>query len=179
MSNRNILKIAIDVPLSREFDYLAPARGPAPTVGCRVWVPFGNQRKVGLVLDTCDETAIDAGKIRAAFEVLDDDPLLAAAELWLIRFTSDYYHHPVGEVVAAALPSLLRQGRDLHPRVELVAVTDMGESTDVETLARRAPRQAELLELLIDDGGNGVDLSLIHISEPTRPPLLSRMPSSA
>ena len=28
-------------------------------------------------------------------------------------------------------------------------------------------------------GGGGSTLSLIHISEPTRPPLLSRMPSSA
>jgi primosomal protein N' (replication factor Y) len=167
MSNGNILKIAIDVPLSREFDYLAPARGPAPTVGCRVSVPFGKQRKVGLVLDTVDETAIESGKIRAAIEVLDDGPLLSAAELWLIRFTSDYYHHPIGEVVAAALPSLLRQGRDLHPRVELVAVTDLGESADVETLARRAPRQAELLELLIDAGGNGVDTDLLTDLLPT------------
>ena len=41
------------------------------------------------------------------------------------------------------------------------------------------------LGLPVGDAGDvsgfsiGLDLSLIHISEPTRPPLLSRMPSSA
>ena len=34
-------------------------------------------------------------------------------------------------------------------------------------------------ERLVPLGEEAVDLSLIHISEPTRPPLLSRMPSSA
>ena len=40
-----------------------------------------------------------------------------------------------------------------------------------------ARKQARITELQMDTGT--VSLSLIHISEPTRPPVASRMPSSA
>ena len=40
-TEKNILKVAINVPLSTAFDYLPPAEGALPAVGCRVRVPFG------------------------------------------------------------------------------------------------------------------------------------------
>ena len=44
------------------------------------------------------------------------------------------------------------------PTVETIAVTDIGEIAGSRDPAReRAPKQAELLELLIDAGGNGID----------------------
>ena len=87
-------------------------------------------------------------------------------DLWLIRFTSDYYHHPIGEVVAAALPGLLRNGKSLHPMIEKVAVTQLAAHTDIETLRRRAPRQAELLEALLDAGGDGLDTAALNETLP-------------
>ena len=120
-------------------------------------VPFGRRQQVGLVLGHANESSLPAGKLRHCDAAIDESPLLAAAELRLIRFTSDYYHHPIGEVVAAALPALLRQGKALHPTVETIAVSDLGPSHDIEALARRAPKQAELLQFLIDAGGNGID----------------------
>ena len=50
MSKRPILKVAVNVPLSREFDYLPPAGGPAPAIGQRVRVPFGRRQQVGMVV---------------------------------------------------------------------------------------------------------------------------------
>ena len=152
-----ILRVAVNVPLSRLFDYLAPAGGPLPAAGCRVVVPFGRRRLVGLVLEVVGESELPVSKLKRIVEVLDPRPLLGTAELRLLRFTSDYYHHPIGEVVAAALPTLLRQGRPLHAVAEVVAVTAAGEDTDVEALSVRAPRQAELLEVLGDAGGNGLE----------------------
>jgi len=122
-----------------------------------VLVPFGRRRQLGLVLGHSNESSLPAGKIRRCNEIVDESPLLTAADLRLIRFTSDYYHHPVGEVVAAALPALLRHGKALHPTVETIAVSDVGELQDIETLAGRAPKQAELLEALIDAGGTGIE----------------------
>jgi primosomal protein N' (replication factor Y) len=151
-----LLKIAVNVPLSREFDYLPPKSGVIPLPGCRVSVPFGRRQAVGVVLGQAAESALAPERIRRCRETLDDTPILSEADLRLIRFTSDYYHHPVGEVVAAALPALLRQGKPLHATIETILVTDIGETEDSASLARRAPRQAELLELLIDAGGNGV-----------------------
>jgi primosomal protein N' (replication factor Y) len=152
-----ILKVAVNVPLSRQFDYL-PAKGTAAAKpGCRVLVPFGRRRQVGLVLSHATETDVPDAKIRRCIATLDENPLFSDEDLWLLRFTSDYYHHPIGEVVAAALPATLRQGKPLHPTLTVVAISDAGESADVETLSRRAPRQAELLEVLRDAGGNGLE----------------------
>ena len=152
-----MLRVAINVPLSREFDYLPPAEGPLPVPGSRVLVQFGPRRQVGIVLAHAASSDFPADKLRRCLEVLDDEAVVGEAELRLIRFTSDYYHHPIGEVVAAALPALLRQGKTLHPVVETISITDGGENTDVETLAKRAPKQAELLETLLDAGGSGLE----------------------
>ncbi len=167
MAKALILNVAINVPLSRTFDYLAPARAALPMPGTRVEVPFGKRRQVGVVLGTADQSELPREKIRAATTILDDEPLLSESDLWLIRFTSDYYHHPIGEVAAAAIPALLRQGRDLNPTVQCVAVTDAATQSDIETLAKRAPRQAELLELLLDAGGNGMDIDSLAEQMPT------------
>ena len=156
-SSPTILKVAVSVPLSRAFDYLPAAGEPLPAAGCRVRVPFGARQQVGVVIDQAIASRLPSGKIRRCTEVLDEEPLLRPADLRLIRFTSDYYHHPIGEVVAAALPALLRQGKPLHPVVETVVATALAASADIEALAARAPRQAELLETVSDAGGNGID----------------------
>lgn len=167
MSDSTILKVAVNVPLSRDFDYLPPASGPVPAVGCRVLVPFGRRQQIGMVTAHANESVISAARIRRCSRVLDENAILSDPDLWLIRFASDYYHHPIGEVVSAALPALLRQGKPLHPTVERVAITDSGAQENIVTLAKRAPRQAELLEALIDAGGDGLDADLLTDTLPT------------
>ena len=156
-SKQPVLKVAINVPLSREFDYLPPANGPLPVAGCRVVVPFGPRQQVGLVLRHTAASTLPPGKLRRCSSSLDEEPLLTEAELRLIHFTADYYHHPIGEVVAAAMPAILRRGKPLHPVVEMIGATEPGIASDIESLAKRAPKQAELLETLIDSGGNGCE----------------------
>ena len=109
------------------------------------------------------ETDVPASKLKRCTEVLDDTSLLSDADLWLIRFTSEYYHHPIGEVVSAALPTLLRHGKALHPLIQKIVATSLAEQTDVGALARRAPKQAELLEALLDARGDGLETD--HLSE--------------
>ncbi len=111
---------------------------------------------VGLVVAHNYSSEIAAAKIRGVTDYLDDNPILDESDLWLVRFTSDYYHHPLGEVVFAALPAHLRSGKALHPTTTRYVVTDQGENCDVDTLARRAPKQGELLQWLLDAGGNGL-----------------------
>ena len=83
-------------------------------------MPFGQRRTVGLIVDVATETDVPQGKLRQATEVLDDEPLLSDDDLWMLRFVSSYYHHPIGEVAAAALPTLLRQGRPLVDKQQLI-----------------------------------------------------------
>lgn len=156
MDKPRILRVAINVPLSRQFDYRPPRDGVFPEPGCRVLVPFGKRRCVGIVLAVTDSTDLPDERLRRSISVLDEKPLLADDDLRLIRFTADYYHHPIGEVAAAALPALLRQGKPLDPAREMLALGDAAAGCDTAALARRAPRQAELLELVGDAGAEGI-----------------------
>jgi primosomal protein N' (replication factor Y) len=157
-----VLKVAVNVPLSQLFDYLPPAGAPCPVPGSRVRVPFGRRSEVGLVIALADSSDLPAAKIRRVTEVLDREALLDGDDRWLIRFTADYYHHPIGEVAATAMPTLLRHGRALDPVLEQVAVTGSGLMADLELLARKAPRQAELLEALVDARGKGMDVDTLN-----------------
>ncbi|MDZ7645184.1 MAG: primosomal protein N' [Woeseiaceae bacterium] len=150
-----ILRVAVNVPLSRLFDYLPPAGtdGAGLLPGIRLTVPFGRRRQTAVLMECAGTSDLPASKLKRAIAVLNDKPLLRAADLWLLRFTSDYYLHPVGEVAAAALPALLRQGRPLYPATERVTLTAAGRDADPDALARRAPRQAEVLAALAARGG--------------------------
>ena len=106
MTEPTILKVAVSVPLSRLFDYLPPSGEAVALPGSRVVVPFGRQKLIGMVMATATSSDLPVSKIRPCDAILDVVPLLSADELQLINFTSNYYHHPIGEVVAAALPAL-------------------------------------------------------------------------
>ena len=107
-----VCQIAIETPLRRLFDY-HPAPGAAP--GARVRVPFGRQHVVGIVVSHMSQSDVPVEKLRGVEDVLDPSPLFSAADLKLLQWAAEYYHHPVGEVFATALPRLLRQGRDVAP----------------------------------------------------------------
>ncbi|MGB5247835.1 MAG: primosomal protein N' [Woeseia sp.] len=159
MSKPVILRVAVNVPLSRLFDYLPPVKHSAMPIqpGMRLTVPFGRRRQTALVMETASNSEFPADKLKAAIDVLDEEPLLSADDLWLIRFTSEYYHHPIGEVAAAALPALLRQGRSLLEMQQRVSLSAAGKALDLQALTRRAPRQADLVSLLRDSGALSAD----------------------
>ena len=121
----NLVAVSVDTPLYRQFDYLLPnslTREPVP--GLRVRVPFGRRRVVGIVLEKPRHEAPGKHKYREIEAVLDDEPLLNAELMSLLRWVADYYQHPQGEVMAAALPGPLRKGsklRALKTRIAAVA----------------------------------------------------------
>ena len=151
-----VLRVALDTPLRRLFDYLPPAPAgavPLPAVGARVRVPFGRQRLVGLVLATADSSEVPAGKLKPILEVLDARPVLDSAAIELLTWAAQYYHHPIGEVLAAALPRPLRFGAPTAEVEERWVATDAGAEAAAAGEPRRAPKQRALLSLLRERGG--------------------------
>lgn len=156
LSQPSFLRVAVGVPLSTTFDYRAPRGAPLPPVGSRVRVPFGRRQETGIVLCHSASSDLAPERLKASSPALDEAALLGADDLWLLRFTSDYYHHPIGEVIAAALPAMLRRGKPLAAAAETLEPVS-GQAVDIDALARRAPRQAELLALLEERGALAVD----------------------
>lgn len=104
-----ILRVALDVPLATLFDYRADDASRAD-IGCRVVVPFGRQKTaIGVIIEIAETTHIAAERLKPVLRVLREEPAFADADLQLIRFAADYYHHPLGAAVMAALPARLRQ----------------------------------------------------------------------
>src|SRR3712207_3891567 len=102
-----IVRVGLDVPLGRTFDYLCPNAVPAD-IGQRVLVPFGRRTLIGVVLEVSDHSQLAPEKLKRAVRILHGTPALTDADLRLLRFGADYYHYPLGQVVLNALPARLR-----------------------------------------------------------------------
>src|SRR5512138_608023 len=144
-----VLRIALDMPLRRLFDYLPPADAPAD-VGRRVRVPFGRQRLVGLVMEQAESSDLPVARLKTVLEVLDAEPVLDRSAVELLRWAADYYHHPIGEVIAAAIPKALRECAPIIATEERWTVTAEGADACAEGEPRRAPKQRELLRILME-----------------------------
>lgn len=106
-----IIQVAIPSPLRTVFNYLLPKKYDLEKIssGIRVLVPFGKREVVGVILSIGSESSYDFDKLKEVIDLLDDKQVLPNSILSLIDWTSDYYNHPIGDVVSNALPSLLRK----------------------------------------------------------------------
>jgi primosomal protein N' (replication factor Y) len=149
-----IFQVALDTPLRRVFDYLPPAQRSAaqaaPRPGVRVLVPFGRQRLIGILVGIVTESTLPLPKLKAAHELLDEQPVFDPVTFELLRWAADYYHHPIGEVYAAALPVSLRKGLPAAASIEYFSLTDQGREELNRPSSKRAPQQRALLSWLAD-----------------------------
>ncbi len=103
-----ILKIALDTPLDRCFDYRWS--GAAPAVGQLALVRFGRREIVGLIVDIKGEndTDVPQDKLKDAIALRHQLTPLSDKWLALCGFAADYYQRPLGEVALPSLPKNLR-----------------------------------------------------------------------
>ncbi|HVT33507.1 MAG TPA: primosomal protein N', partial [Rhodanobacteraceae bacterium] len=143
-----ILRVALDVPLDRLFDYLAPNDGEV-AIGSRVLVPFGRREVVGIVVDRTGASELPPDRLKAAIRRLDEKPLLDAELLGTLQRAARYYQHPLGEVLHTALPAALRSPRALPvPGADALALTADGARAREAPGRRKNTRIAALIDLL-------------------------------
>ena len=171
-----VLRIAVPTPLRRSFDYLPP-RGVAIESlkpGVRLRLPFGRTQVIGILLEISQQSQIAAVRLKRAFEVLDETPILSPDLIWLLQWASQYYQHPIGEVFQQALPVLLRQGRPAHSKgLEYWRLTRLADTVD-PTMLTRAPRQAALLTLL-KSHPEGISTTELNQQQPQWRPVMARL----
>jgi primosomal protein N' (replication factor Y) (superfamily II helicase) len=101
-----ILRVGLDVPLNRLFDYINA--GFTAQIGARVVVPFAGRRLIGVIVDIVNDSDVPFDKLKPVQHVFDD--VVFDAQLFkLLKFCADYYHYPLGQTMIAALPLRLRQ----------------------------------------------------------------------
>jgi len=131
---RHIIRVAFESAADTEFDYLVPDEIWPIQVGQRVEVPFGRKNKlqIGFCVDadirrpdpsTPLRFARDDNKGRKARDdkkrsfklkrivrAIDKEPLVDAELMELARWISGYYVCPLGQVLAAMVPSAVKKG---------------------------------------------------------------------
>ena len=143
-----IVRVALDVPLSKLFDY-SLGNDISISPGQRVLVSFGRKEMVGVAIECVASSALLAERIKPVLRVLDDTPVMPDELLGLLHFCSNYYHYPLGATVLAALPSRLRIKRAIAIQEEMQYVlSSSGCALDLILLPKRKVVQHRILAAL-------------------------------
>ena len=150
LSQLCIVNVAVPGPFLSPLDYGYIESEQRPVVGGRVWVPFRTKKIVGLVMGLSDASDFESTKIKPIDEVIDSEPLFSKAQMRLFHWASQYYHEPIGEVIAAVLPKRLRQGElACVTGVPYWSLTELGLHASVDSLAKNASRQHAVFEFFV------------------------------
>ncbi|MDP3295834.1 MAG: primosomal protein N' [Nevskia sp.] len=158
-----LVTVAVPVPLRQRFDYEVPdSLLTALVPGVRVWVPFGRRELIGVVVDAVREVEIPEFEPRPITAVLDEvaltGPMVGPELLALCRWVADYYLHPLGEVIAAALPGPLRRGEPVTmPPPDGLQLTPAGRVA-MASLPARSTAMKALLDLLAPAPGSSAQV---------------------
>ena len=150
---KSILKIALDVPLDRLFDYLSDEAvtraGQRVQIGHRVLVPFGRRSQIGIVVGMADTSDFPIEKLKPVTQVFTDELPIDSETLGLIKFSADYYQYPFGQALLSALPARLRQIAPAVSRKQYAyGLTDLGRTIDIEQISKRQLVVRRILEAL-------------------------------
>ena len=142
--------LILPVPIRNLFTYRVPYElNEAISIGQRVIVPFGKNKRITGIISTIHEIAPSAYQAKYLEFILDDEPILSAHQLAFWNWISSYYLAPIGDIMAAALPANFKLASEtkvlIHPDFDGVETSDAQEQLILETLAHR--EQVDLKEL--------------------------------
>ena len=145
----NIVRVALAVPLPRFFDYLY-LPDLTPIVGGRVLVPFGSQKRVGIVVDLPASSDVAKEKLKPIIDVLDAESLFNSTTWDWLAWSANYYRAALGDVLFQALPVKLRNGESAVKNDRTFwRITDLGKQALESGDLKRAKKQIEALNLLL------------------------------
>jgi primosomal protein N' (replication factor Y) len=154
-SGELLIDVAPLAPVPGLLTYRVPAELQALIApGARVAVPLGEQGDVlAIVARRRDDAApVEAARIRNVRDVLDERPTLPGALVELLLWAANYYCAPPGEMLRAALPSLLTQQQSQRQRLRITEQGTEALAAQSALLRRQdldlSTRQRALLERL-------------------------------
>src|SRR6059058_3763889 len=147
MAKANYVRVIIDRAIHRELDYAVPESLTGRIgVGSRVRVPFRDKSALATVVALPEQT--DAKGIRHIEAIIGEAPVLSEQLLGLARWIGTYYCCPIETAMRSMLPQVIRRAEVGWKKQLFVQPARNIDKGELETLQRRAPRQAELLEAI-------------------------------
>jgi primosomal protein N' (replication factor Y) len=143
-----ILKVALDVPLDRVFDYKTDK--PNTQIGQYVVVPFGARKMLGVVVGLADNSTIESKKLKSIIR-LDPEVIFDEQSFKLFQFCSQYYHYPLGQTILSAVPSRLKKlNIKAMTKKYLYRLTSKAIQLGVDQLPSRQTHLKRIVMALID-----------------------------
>ena len=159
-----VYQVAVPSPLREVFDYLPRKPGQLISPGSRVIVPFGNRTVVGFIISTTLKSKISPYRLKFIESILDNEPVLSEEILSILKWSSQYYHHPIGQVLATALPKKIRGANPIKPMVKIWKSQEFVTKERFK-LVENAPRQKALFDLLKQNSLPKADLKKAGFSD--------------
>ena len=121
-----------------------------PIVGGRVLVPFGSQKRVGIVVDLPASSDVAKEKLKPIIDVLDAESLFNSTTWDWLAWSANYYRAALGDVLFQALPVKLRNGESAVKNDRTFwRITDLGKQALESGELKRAKKQIEALNVLL------------------------------
>ncbi len=147
----------IVLPLAQPLYTFAVGKGMTPRTGDAVAVQFGKQAVYTGIVWRLHDMPPARGKAKPILQTLYPQPILSEPQMRLWEWIADYYMCTLGEVMRMALPALIKprarcesEFEEYSPRREtVVRLGHVPSDEEISKIARRAPRQAELLQRLL------------------------------
>jgi len=137
--DQKILKIALDVPVNKFFDYISNDENIK--IGQYVKVPFGKRTLIGICCEIANESIVPADKLKSIVSI-DSEIIFDASMLKLLYFVSDYYQHPIGQTIMSVVPSRIKKNSLTSKKKELLFKAN--ESLTNEVIDSLPARQLRL-----------------------------------
>jgi primosomal protein N' (replication factor Y) len=160
-----ILKVALDTPLDRQFDYRWVATSHAtvlPQVGQLALVPFAAREAVGIIVEVGSDTEVPPEKLKDVLEVRAQLPPLASSWLALCGFAAEYYHRPLGEVAIPGIPKNLRTAKTVALDRALKRISAMPAAQDAVPVGMPSLNAAQQNAAAAIAGAQGFSPLLLH-----------------
>lgn len=142
---KDIYQICIPHTNKDYFDY--EALDIVPHIGGRVWVPFRNQTRLGIVINTVQRKQ-ENYSLKQIISIIDEQPLISKDLLELCRWVGSYYQSPLSEVIPSAIPKKYRLGLPcLLPANDYYQLAISAEEAKI-LIPARAKKQHELVDFL-------------------------------
>jgi len=136
-------EVSVNSPVAQRqtFSYTIPL-GLSIEVGQAVWVPFGDKRLQGIVLELSHYPAVEETKEIAG--IIEPRPLFSQPRVQLARWISEYYLSPLFDAVALMLPPGFER-----KALTFISALSIPDDFDLSTLT---PKQRHALELVQRQG---------------------------
>jgi primosomal protein N' (replication factor Y) len=163
-----IVKVCIPHTFYDGFDYLTDDQSLLP--GMRVWVPFRNSTRVGIVVEEVRKVGEYFNKLKSILSIIDEQPILDQEIITLCLWVSKYYQSPLSEVLPLALPKKLRKGE----LAKLPSVFYIELNKSLQDAHDSIPKKAFKQHALIDFLSAGSRKDLVAHFEPLDPAVKPR-----